>query len=129
MSSRILIVDDNPLVQDLTQLILQQQEDFLVDSAWHGAEAVRACAEEQYDVVLMDCQMPIMDGPEATRCIRKLGTRQPVIIGISGHAIKTCKEQCLAAGMDDFLTKPYTSEQLLAAVANGLEVAARRCAA
>jgi CheY-like chemotaxis protein len=72
-------------------------------------------------VVLMDCQMPEMDGLEATRQIRKLNKPQPVIIAVTAHAIAGYREKCLESGMDDYVSKPYTADQLLAIVREGLD--------
>jgi CheY-like chemotaxis protein len=69
----------------------------------------------------MDCQMPGMDGWEATQQIRKLDKPQPLIIALTAHVVAGYREECLASGMDDFLCKPYTAEQLLAIVRSRIE--------
>ena len=85
----------------------------LVDAVWNGRQAVIACREQDYDVVLMDCQMPEMDGLEATQQIRKLKKPQPRIVAVTAHAVAGYREKCLECGMDDYLSKPYRREQLL----------------
>ncbi|MGH9582749.1 MAG: response regulator, partial [Bryobacteraceae bacterium] len=67
-------------------------------------------------LILMDCQMPTMDGFEASRHIRKLDGPQPVIIAVTANALVGERERCLGAGMDDYLSKPFQAEQLIAIV-------------
>jgi len=84
-----------------------------------GAEAVRALEEKAYDVVLMDMQMPRMDGLQASRLIHQRWPegRRPWIVAVTANAFWTDQERCSAAGMDDYLSKPYTREDLAVALA------------
>ena len=89
-----------------------------VDSAADGREALAAVTKHDYDLVLMDCQMPVMDGFEATAQIRGLdGAAQRVpIVALTANALAGDRQRCLAAGMDDYLTKPIRRAQLEALV-------------
>jgi CheY-like chemotaxis protein len=80
----------------------------------------------RYDLILMDCQMPAMDGFEATRQIRALDGPQPVIVAVTANALVGERERCLAAGMDDYLSKPFQADQLISIVAKWAEPAEKR---
>lgn len=112
---RILMAEDNTINQRVGKLILQRAG-FAIDVVADGNEAVEAHREHPYDLILMDCQMPTMDGFEASRHIRKLNGQQPVIIAVTANALVGERERCLNAGMDDYLSKPFQADQLVAIV-------------
>jgi signal transduction histidine kinase/ligand-binding sensor domain-containing protein/CheY-like chemotaxis protein len=113
---RILLAEDNLVNQKVATRVLEK-EGFQVDVAVDGRQAVDAWRRGNYDLILMDCQMPQLDGYEATREIRNeerensMLTRIP-IIALTAHAMKGAAEDCRRAGMDDYLTKPLDREQL-----------------
>jgi CheY-like chemotaxis protein len=109
------MAEDNPINQRVGMLILQRAG-FVIDVVSDGQEAVQAHSANPYDLILMDCQMPAMDGFEASRHIRALKSRQPVIIAVTANALGGERERCLLAGMDDYLSKPFQAEQLIAVV-------------
>lgn len=115
---RILVAEDNPVNLQVT-LALLRRDGHAVDSVSNGLEAVNAVAALPYDLVLMDVQMPEMDGLAATRAIRRMGgaaARIP-IVAMTANAMEGDQATCLAAGMDDYLPKPIAADQLLRAVA------------
>jgi CheY-like chemotaxis protein len=122
---RILLADDNAINRRVAELMLKRAG-FTVDMACDGSEAVEAHTSSPYDLILMDSQMPIMDGFEATRRIRQLDQPQPVIIAITANALIGERERCLSLGMDDYLSKPFTAEQLTTIVRKGVERAMQR---
>ena len=111
---RILLVEDEPINREITETLLSELG-LLVSIAEDGAQAVKLAATEEYAAILMDMQMPVMDGLEATRQIRQLpnGARVP-IIAMTANAFTEDRSRCLAAGMDDFITKPFIPEHLYA---------------
>ena len=113
MPTRILIVDDNAIGQRVAMMMLLKYGYQEIDVADNGHEAVQACTLHEYDLVLMDCQMPKMDGLEASRQIRLLSKRQPIILGVTAHGFEDLRRDCLGSGMDGFLQKPYSIRQLL----------------
>lgn len=112
---RILMAEDNAINQRVGKLILQRAG-FTIDVVQDGQEALDAHKAHPYDLILMDCQMPIMDGFEACRQIRLVSDRQPVIIAVTANALLGERERCLSAGMDDYLSKPFQAEQLVGVV-------------
>jgi signal transduction histidine kinase/ActR/RegA family two-component response regulator len=108
---RILLVEDSLVNQKVALAMLKRLGYQQTDCAANGAAALRQVQEQDYDLVLMDCQMPIMDGYEATRSIRALDDekfRELPIIALTAHAMQGDDGKCYAAGMDDYLTKPIT---------------------
>jgi CheY-like chemotaxis protein len=116
-SFRILMAEDNPINQRVGVLMLKRAG-FDVDVVADGSQAVQAHREKRYQLILMDLHMPVMDGIEATRRIRKLGDGQPMIIAVTADVLAGAREKCLEAGMDGYLSKPFTSQQLVQVVAN-----------
>src|SRR6266568_2694379 len=114
---RILLAEDNVVNQKLALRLLQQMG-YRADLASNGLEAVESVQRQTYDVVLMDVQMPDMDGLEASRKInaRWLPQERPRIIAMTANAMQGDREMCLAAGMDDYLTKPIRVERLVEAL-------------
>jgi CheY-like chemotaxis protein len=112
---RILMAEDNPINQRVGKLILQKAG-FAVDMVSDGNEAVEAHRSQPYHVILMDCQMPTMDGFEASRMIRQMNQVQPAIIAVTANALVGEREKCLQAGMNDYLSKPFQAEQLVSMV-------------
>ena len=108
----ILLVEDNAVNQRVACLMLQRLG-YAPDTAANGTEAVQKALAGDYDLVLMDIQMPEMDGLEATRRIRKARDRgRPRIIALTAHALAGERERCMEAGMDDYLTKPLDQKKL-----------------
>ena len=114
---RILLVEDNPANQKLATYVLQDRG-HLVEIAGDGQEAIRLTERNRYDMILMDVQMPGMDGLEATAAIRKRedGSRRVPIIAMTAHAMKGDRDRCLAAGMDGYLSKPIDGHEMIALV-------------
>ena len=112
---RILMAEDNPINQRVGKLILQRAG-YRIDLVENGREAMEAHRVHAYHLILMDCQMPVMDGFEASRQIRALDQQQPVIVAVTANALVGEREKCLQAGMDDYLSKPFQAEQLVSVV-------------
>jgi CheY-like chemotaxis protein len=113
--ARVLLVEDNPINQEVAQAMLHELS-AQVTGAWNGREALEILTTRQFDVILMDCQMPELDGYEATRSFRRWETannraRTPVI-ALTANALSGDEEKCRSAGMDHYLSKPFTMEQL-----------------
>lgn len=112
---RILIAEDNP-VNKMVMLKMLNKLGYHADVAANGTEVLRSLEFQPYDLILMDVQMPEMDGFEASRAIRKrwASSDQPKIIAITAYALKGDREKCLDAGMDDYISKPVKLEELRA---------------
>ena len=113
----ILLAEDNVVNQKLTLRLLERMG-YRADLAANGLETLEALRRQSYDVVLMDVQMPEMDGLEATRYIRREVAKgvQPRIIAMTASAMQEDREACLAAGMDDYVSRPVRVEELVGAL-------------
>ena len=116
---RVLLAEDNRVNQELGRMVLESL-DCEVDVAWNGREAVEAVLEKDYDLVLMDCQMPEMDGYEATVIIRQsesestVEKRRTYIVALTANVMDGDRDLCIAAGMDDYVSKPFKPRQIQA---------------
>ncbi len=122
--ARILVVEDNAINRDVATGILENMGCSVV-TAPNGRSAVQLSMQEQFDLILMDCEMPVMNGFDATKRIREIekateGLREVdpqrshvPIVALTAHALVEVRERCLEAGMDDFLVKPYDEEQMV----------------
>ena len=113
----ILVAEDNLINQQVILFILQKlgYEPTMVEN---GREALNAMSKDWYDIILMDLQMPEMDGLEATRAIRESSSRQPVIIALTANTMQGDEEECLKAGMNDYIGKPVNLEELVGKLRN-----------
>jgi len=123
LSGRVLLAEDNPVNQEVASAMLQRLG-VTMKIANNGSEAVDLCREETFDLVLMDCQMPLMDGFEATASIRhyeaESGLPAIPIIALTANAISGDREHCLERGMSDYLSKPFAQQQLYELLARWL---------
>ncbi len=114
---KILLVEDNQVNQIVARSILRKLG-HQVDLAENGQKAVDAIEQNSYDLILMDCQMPVMDGYEATRVIRQNPRWKNLpIVAVTANVMQGDREDCLASGMDDYITKPYNRKQLKEVIA------------
>ncbi len=109
---KILLAEDNPTTQSLISILVEQQG-FDLTIVDNGQAAVEFLETQQVDLVLMDCQMPKMDGYAATTLLRSRGIQTP-IIALTAYARAEDEEECLAAGMNDFLSKPFRQAEMYA---------------
>jgi two-component system, sensor histidine kinase and response regulator len=109
---RILVAEDNVINQHLINQILGNLG-YAADCVENGVLAIAAAREKEYDLILMDVQMPEMDGLEATRYVRRQSGKQPVIVALTANAMRGDREDCLNAGMDDYISKPVRLDELM----------------
>ena len=115
--ARILLVDDNEISREVALEVLSD-EGIVVQTATDGGEALALLEQERFDAVLMDCQMPVMDGFTATRRLRERpALRDLPVIAMTASAMSGDKDKALAAGMNDYITKPVNIDQMLATLA------------
>jgi two-component system, sensor histidine kinase and response regulator len=121
LGKRLLLAEDNAVNQKVATRLLEGLG-YRVDVVGDGQAAVTAWQTGRYDLILMDCQMPVLDGYEASRAIRKLenGGRRTPIVALTAHAMKGADEHCIAAGMDAYLTKPIDRAALSETIAQFL---------
>lgn len=113
---KILLVEDNRVNQLVASGLLRKLG-HRVDLAENGERALAALQRQRYDIILMDCQMPVMDGFEATRAIRQNPEWADLpVIAVTANVLQGDREQCLASGMNDYVTKPYKRDELRAVI-------------
>ncbi|MGE0498827.1 MAG: response regulator [Ramlibacter sp.] len=113
-NARVLLVEDNDINQQVARELLQEAG-LIVDVAGNGLVALGRVQSDRYDLVLMDMQMPVMDGLAATQAIRRIdGLADLPIVAMTANAMQTDRERCLAAGMNDYLSKPIDPDELWA---------------
>ena len=126
LRGRVLLVEDHPVNQQVARRLLERLG-LKVELAGNGAEALEKINAQQFELVLMDCQMPVLDGYSATRRLRERELREAVprlpVIAMTAHAMAGDRERCLDAGMDDYLTKPLDRVLLAETLARWLNLA------
>jgi len=124
---QVLLADDSPTNRMLAVRILEKRGHHVVEVV-DGIEATKAAADQDFDAVLMDVQMPGMDGLDATRLIRdretEVGADRVPIIALTAHAMESDRQRCLAAGMDGYLAKPFSPDDLVAVVEDAASIGA-----
>lgn len=112
---RVLIAEDIPSNSELLEILLAEY-DCKVETVTDGQKALTALERSHFDVVLMDCQMPVIDGLQATKELRHReadSDRHTIVIGVTANAMESDREACLAAGMDDYVSKPIMTSDLI----------------
>lgn len=112
---RILLAEDNDINRMIATIVLKSNG-YDITEVLDGKEAVAELSKQSFDLVLMDMQMPFMDGLEATRIIRKHLNNKVPIIALTANEIKKEKERCVLAGMNDFLMKPFDEKDLVSII-------------
>ena len=123
VGKEILLVEDNELNMEIAQIVLKKAG-LIIDTAENGSEAVAKAQAKRYDMILMDIQMPVMNGYEATRAIRQLEDKHLAdvpIIAMTANAFQEDKEKALSEGMDGHVAKPLKVEVLLQAMQEALK--------
>jgi CheY-like chemotaxis protein len=119
---KVLVVEDNLINQRVAVIILSKLG-YAAEVAGDGSEALEKLQKQHYDLILMDCQMPVMDGFEATHAIRALSSEvsKIPIIAVTANALAGQREKCLATGMNEYISKPINSELLASALRKYLD--------
>jgi CheY-like chemotaxis protein len=125
-NARVLLVEDNPVNREVATHMLNAMQ-CRVDQVANGQEAVELVRKVNFDLVLMDCEMPVMDGFAATAAIRQwerdlIETNRLPIVALTAHALAEDRKRCLEAGMDDFLSKPFSMDDLRSVLARSLPI-------
>ncbi|MEZ5583621.1 MAG: response regulator, partial [Candidatus Competibacteraceae bacterium] len=130
LNAHVLVAEDNPVNQTVVEEMLRELG-CRVDIVANGSKAVEAAKQHRYDLILMDVQMPELDGYQATAVIRNqeneagtVGTAPVPIIAVTANALAGSQEECLAAGMNDYISKPFRQSQLAALLQRWLSAAA-----
>jgi CheY-like chemotaxis protein len=127
---RILVAEDDWVNQEVIVELLRDVLGLQVDLVPDGQQAVDRVQQQSYDLVLMDMQMPVMDGLEATRCIRQISTLDQLpVVAMTANAFAEDRQLCLQAGMDDFIAKPVDPDQLFVTLLKVLSRSTGRIAA
>lgn len=115
---RVLMVDDSDIVRKVTGRMLEKLG-CVIEYATNGSQAVEMCLTGDYDLVLMDCQMPVMDGPSAARVIRARSAAEKLrIVAFTANILEENRRACIDAGMDGFVTKPLVMDELIDVLAD-----------
>jgi len=114
----ILIAEDNIVNQKLIERILRKLG-YQTDTVSDGIQVLNSIVKKEYNVIMMDIRMPEMDGLEATHAIRKMGIAQPYIIAMTANAMSNDKIECLQNGMNDYVAKPLSTDEIIISLKNG----------
>lgn len=119
---QILVVEDNEINKKLITCVLERKN-IICDVASNGEEALMACLKKEYDIIFMDCQMPVMDGYESTLKIREAEgeKKHTIIIAMTANAMESEREKCLKCGMDQYISKPIDFEAMFTMIEEYIE--------
>lgn len=126
----ILVAEDNPINQKLIKALIEKKG-WQVSAVGNGKEAVKVLEKNRFDIVLMDIQMPVMDGIEATKAIRRMEKKENlkpnIIIAMTAYAMQEDKDNCLKAGMDDYISKPINAKDFYSKIEHMMEAGEAAC--